>query len=274
MTSTNLRDGAPDNALKEIHSKELVGVQRGVYEIRNELKENHDIQWKPKIQFLVVSKDPIEKFGVENRGRVEALTEPAVVFTGITSSKLWDFFIWGYHPNCSINKIKPKRFVVLKDELKLGELNKAKGGSKGKKGGEKKKVVNGEGSNGPMGLYEIIFALSFTYHPSLPFIQGGTSQPAPITFAKHFAEKFSQLITAEDTKIQDLRISKNLTNQPQIITGLCPLPQKLPSEKDKKSGKSKGKGKKGGKGQNSSEQNKQKHGNNSPNKRGKALKGK
>merc|ERR1739838_490252 len=142
----------------------------------------------------------------------------------------------------------------LKDELKLGELNKPKSGSKNgeKSGGKKKKVMNGAGSNGPMGLYEIIFALSFTYHPSLPFIQGGTSQPAPITFAKHFAEKFSQLITAEDTKIQDLRISKNLTNQPQIITGLCPLPQKLPSEKEKKSGKSKGK--KGGKGQNSSEQ--------------------
>merc|ERR1711972_338460 len=125
-----------------------------------------------------------------------------------------------------------------KDELKLGELNKAKGGSKGKKGGEKKKGVNGEGSNGPMGLYEIIFALSFTYHPSLPFIQGGTSQPAPITFAKHFAEKFSQLITAEDKKIQDLRISKNLTNQPQIITGLCQLPQKLPTN-EKKGGKGK-----------------------------------
>jgi len=223
------RDGAPDNALKEIHSKELVGVQRGVYEIRNVLKEKHHIVWKPKIQFLVVSKDPIEKFGVENRGRVEALTEPAVVFSGITSSKLWDFFIWGYHPNCSINKIKPKRFVVLKDELKLGDLNKAKGGEKG--GKRKRAVVNGAGSNGPMGLYEIIFALSFTYHPSLPFIQGGTSQPAPITFAKHFAEKFSQLITAQDTKIDDLCISRNLTNQPQIVSALCPLSQKLPDEK-------------------------------------------
>jgi len=263
------RDGAPDNALKEIHSKELVGVQRGVYEIRNELKEKHNIVWKPKIQFLVVSKDPIEKFGVENRGRVEALTEPAVVFTGITSSKLWDFFIWGYHPNCSINKIKPKRFVVLKDELKLGELNKAKGSKGGKDGKKPKKVVNGVGSNGPMGLYEIIFALSFTYHPSLPFIQGGTSQPAPITFAKHFAEKFSQLITKEDKKMQDLRISKNLTNQPQIITGLCQLPQKLPTEKEKSKGKGKGKGKKG-----KDNEHKQSSKGNSPNKKGKALRGK
>jgi len=119
-----------------------------------------------------------------------------------------------------------------------------------------------------MGLYEIIYALSFTYHPSLPFIQGGTSQPAPITFAKHFAEKFSQLITAEDKKIQDLRISKNLTNQPQIITGLCQLPQKLPTN-EKKGGKGKkGKGKGNGNQRNDSRQKP------SPNKKGKALRAK
>merc|ERR1711972_1235247 len=118
-----------------------------------------------------------------------------------------------------------------KDELKLGELNKPKGGNKGEKGGKKKKLINGAGSNGPMGLYEIIYALSFTYHPSLPFIQGGTSQPAPITFAKHFAEKFSQLITAKDAKLHDLKLSKNLENQPQIVTNLLDLPQKLPGNK-------------------------------------------
>merc|ERR1712129_287000 len=106
------------------------------------------------------------------------------------------------------------------------------GGEKGKK----KKVVNGAGSNGPMGLYEIIFALSFTYHPSLPFIQGGTSQPAPITFSKHFAEKFSQLITAKDVKLHDLKLSKNLENQPQIVTNLLDLPQKLPGNKGASSG--------------------------------------
>lgn len=260
------RDGAPDNALKEIHSKELVGVQRGVYEVRAQLKEEHGVVWKPKIQFIVVSKDPIERFGVvelnkdtKQREKVVALRKPCVVHSGITNNKLWDFFIWGFHPNSHIDKIKPKRFVVLRDELKLGvlrETEKAKeseevtvsGSSKGRnkkkgkgKAGSSKakvKVVNSKrvqrgapGSNGPMGLYEIIYALSFTYHPSLPFIQGGTSQPAPITFAKHFAEKFSQLITAKDVKLHDLKLSKNLENQPQIVTNLLDLPQKLPGNK-------------------------------------------
>merc|ERR1712087_281932 len=226
---------------KEIHSKELVGVQRGVYEVRALLKADHGVVWKPKIQFIVVSKDPIERFGVASPDKITPLRKPCVVHAGITNKKLWDFFIWGYHPNSHIDKIKPKRFVVLRDELKLGvlkttetsvEASPTKGGKKGKKTAKRPKPKRGgPGSNGPMGLYEIIYALSFTYHPSLPFIQGGTSQPAPITFAKHFAEKFSQLITAKDVKLNDLKLAKNLENQPQIVTNLLDLPQKLPGNK-------------------------------------------
>jgi len=244
------RDGAPDNALKEIHSKELVGVQRGVYEVRALLKADHGVVWKPKIQFIVVSKDPIERFGVAHPEKITPLRKPCVVHAGITNKKLWDFFIWGYHPNSHIDKIKPKRFVVLRDELKLGVLKTTetstsvdtspkKGKTKGKKTTRPKPKRGGPGSNGPMGLYEIIYALSFTYHPSLPFIQGGTSQPAPITFAKHFAEKFSQLITAKDAKLHDLKLSKNLENQPQIVTNLLELPQKLPGTKTMKQSKAK-----------------------------------
>eukprot|EP00483_Globobulimina_turgida_P009448 UN09467 len=109
------RDGVPDNGLKEVHSKEVVGAQRGI----NMLAAEQDFNWKPKIQFIVVSKDPIDKFGVSVNNRIQPLTEPAVVFTGITSTKLFDFLIWGFHPNNDIKKIKPKRYVVLKDELKL-----------------------------------------------------------------------------------------------------------------------------------------------------------
>merc|ERR1712087_406756 len=107
---------------KEIHSKELVGVQRGVYEVRALLKADHGVVWKPKIQFIVVSKDPIERFGVASPDKITPLRKPCVVHAGITNKKLWDFFIWGYHPNSHIDKIKPKRFVVLRDELKLGVL--------------------------------------------------------------------------------------------------------------------------------------------------------
>ncbi len=66
--------------------------------------------------------------------------------------------------------------------------------------------------NNVMSLMNIIYALSFTYHPSLPFIQGGTSQPSPITWAKHYAEKFASLVLRSDKEIQDLVMAKKCVN--------------------------------------------------------------
>ena len=40
------RDGVPDNALKEVHSKELVGILRGIRLVREELKQKHKVKWK------------------------------------------------------------------------------------------------------------------------------------------------------------------------------------------------------------------------------------
>ena len=84
----------------------------GENEVRATLKKQHGI---------VVSKDPIERFGNydETRNNVVALRKSCVVHADITNNRLWGFFIWGYHPNSHIDKIKPKRFVVLRDELKL-----------------------------------------------------------------------------------------------------------------------------------------------------------
>lgn len=203
------RDGLPDNALKEAHSKELVGIARGIRMVRDRLKSEFKIKWKPKLQFIICSKSPIEKFGIRsrynNRSSISPLQFPAVVFRGITSTKLWDFFMWNYHPNkrSKIDMIKPLRYVVLKDELKLCEQN---------------------GRNGPLALFEIINALFYTYCFAIPFPLGGTSQPGPIVYAKHYAETFSQMILSNDHSLNDLKISNNLKTRPQIITKLMQLP--------------------------------------------------
>eukprot|EP00483_Globobulimina_turgida_P007944 UN07960 len=188
--------------------------------IRKELIESsgNKIKWKPKVQFIVVSKAPIEKFGLRDRdGYVGPLEFPAVVFRGITSNKLWDFFMWNYHPNKQrkINNIKPLRYVVLRDEMKLGDTL---------------------GSNGPIGLYEIINTLFYSYVFSIPFNMGGTSQPGPIVYAKHYAETFAQMILKADENLNDLVVSKNLTTRPTVIKELINLP-------DIKGDDAKGKGK-------------------------------
>ncbi len=120
------RDGVPDNQLKEVYGKEVVGILRAVRmieeEVINKCGGKKKCKWKPKVQFLVVSKAPIEKFGQkQENGHVTPLQFSAVVYKGITSQKLWDFFMWNYHPQKQrkINNIKPLRYVVLRDELKL-----------------------------------------------------------------------------------------------------------------------------------------------------------
>ena len=201
------RDGVPDNQLKEVYGKELVGILRGIRLARDALKRKGVKKWKLKLQFIVVSKSPIEKFGVRDdyNGNIVPLNFPAVVFRGITSNKLWDFFMWNYHYNKQqkIDNIKPLRYVVLKDELKLGER---------------------EGSNDPIGLYEIINCLFYSYCFAIPFQMGGTSQPGPIVYAKHYAETFAQMILQTDESLNTLKASKNLTSRPQIITKLLNLP--------------------------------------------------
>jgi len=201
------RDGLPDNGLKDAHSKEVVGIQRAIRIMRAELEEKHKVKWKPKMQFIVVSKSPVEKFGVyDDRAQmVQPLNFPAVVFRGITSSKLWDFFMWNYHPNKArkIHNIKPLRYVVLKDELKLGQSKR---------------------TNQPVALFEIINTLFYTYCFSIPFPLGGTSQPGPIVYAKHYAETFSQMILSSDRNLRDMSVAGNLTSRPHVICSLYNLP--------------------------------------------------
>eukprot|EP00483_Globobulimina_turgida_P001221 UN01223 len=49
---------------------------------------------------------------------------------------------------------------------------------------------------------------------------GGTSQPGPIVYAKHYAERFAQMILSSDENLSDLRVSDNLSATPMIITQL------------------------------------------------------
>merc|ERR1712129_436701 len=50
-----------------------------------------------------------------------------------------------------------------------------------------------------------------------PFPLGGTAQPAPIVYAKHYAESFSQSILSSDKSLKSLRVNKNFHNRPQVI---------------------------------------------------------
>jgi len=71
--------------------------------------------------------------------------------------------------------------------------------------------------NGGYDLFQFIYSLLYTYTYSIPFPLGGTAQPGPITYAKHYAETFAQMISGQDTNLHDLQLAPNLKNRPHII---------------------------------------------------------
>lgn len=195
------RDGVSDGELNEVLSKEVVGFQRGIKLAKESMRV---AEWKPKLEFIVVCKSPIDKFGILDRNgtNVYDIEYPCVVFNGITSQKLWDFFIYPFHPK-KRSATKPLRYIVLKDGMQLS-----------------KKIY----SNAPWDLFQLIHASLYTYSFAIPFSMGGTSQPAPIKYAKHYAETFAQMILDGDRTLSDLQLATNLRNRPHIIEQLVNLP--------------------------------------------------
>jgi hypothetical protein len=66
-------------------------------------------------------------------------------------------------------------------------------------------------------LFQFTFALTYMFAFSLPFPMGGTAQPAPIVYAKHYAESFSQSILERDRQLKDLELNVGL-NRPHVVT--------------------------------------------------------
>jgi len=66
-------------------------------------------------------------------------------------------------------------------------------------------------------LFQFVFGLTYMFAFSLPFPLGGTAQPAPIVYAKHYAESFSQSILSRDETLKDLEVNEKL-NRPHVVT--------------------------------------------------------
>jgi len=190
------RGGMPDNRLRELYSKEVVGLQRAINLFKEKYKR---ADWKVKLNYIVRCKGVLDRFGqIQSDHRtgnefVGPIKAPAVIYDGVTSERLWDFYLWPYHPKKSESKTKPARYVVIKDEMKLAD-------------------------GGAFDLFQLVYALTYTYVFSIPFPLGPTASPGPLQYAKHYAERFSQMIFSSDRTIQDLNRSEELPNQPQLAT--------------------------------------------------------
>jgi len=192
------RDGVADGQIQELFTKEVVGIQRAVSMFR----ESHKLKkWRPCLEYLLCNKNTIDRFGGwdENYGVVQQLDVPCVVYDHVLSDRLWDFIIFGYHRSKK-EKTRPVRYIVLLDGLNLANDQSASKGS-------------------TIDLFQFIFGLTYMFAFSVPFPLGGTAQPSPIQYAKHYAESFSQTILSSDCCLNDLNTSDKL-NRPHVVTNL------------------------------------------------------
>jgi len=177
------RDGVADGQLPEMMSKEVNGIKRATTSFqkkhRKEIaKVQKGYKWKPNIQFVVVQKKILWRFAeVTQQGIRTPRCEAVVLYDHVMSFRVWDFIGWFN----TQGKNRPIRYVVVRDDLKLAE-----------------------NPNGAVDLFQFCYALCYMYSYGIPFPFGNPNQPAPIKYAKHFAENKAQGILTTDQNMESL----------------------------------------------------------------------
>jgi len=185
------RDGVADGQLREMVSKEFNGVKRAINAFSAKYGLKKEKKWKPRVQYIVVQKHINARFAqLMPGGRVQVpQVEAVVVHNYITSKRVWDFIGWF---NTS-GKNRPLRYVVVKDEAELAK-------------------------SAPVDLFQFCYALCYAYSYGIPFPFGNPNQPAPIKFAKHFAENVSQGILPSDINTASMATSRASVSRPAACT--------------------------------------------------------
>merc|ERR1711879_637884 len=117
------RDGIADGHIREMNSKEVVGVQRAIREFarKNRIKVDGKL-YSPKIQFVVVQKTILDRFGeVQHDNSLRPPRKASVIFDYVLSVRLWDFVAW-YNTR---GKNRPLRYIIVKDGMDLAKKDGA-----------------------------------------------------------------------------------------------------------------------------------------------------
>merc|ERR1711981_636170 len=90
-------------------------------------------------------------------------------------------------------KSRPVRYVWLKDGLGLSK------------------------SEGFLDAYQLIYSLTWCYAMSVPWPMGNCAVPAPLKYAKHYAEQSAQMILSGDKSFQGLMPLDPVLNRPWLV---------------------------------------------------------
>ena len=202
-----LRSGGGDGLLKNIFSKEVVGIKQALQNFKNdELVRNAShgkiTTFEVGVIFTVIQCNVPDVFCIDHgNGNYDELMAPVIVANGITSSQYLDAFI-------SIPREQERgqyyshimRLVTIFDEYNDGGSS----------------FINIRGDSELLSdYYQLIYSLLWGYAYHIPFPKK-PNDPAPIKYATHFAEWEFELILEVDKEAEDLVIDV-MTPKPQMI---------------------------------------------------------
>lgn len=127
---------------------------------------------------------------MDKNGKVQQPSSPCVIYDPILSKRMWDAVIL----LSTDFKSRPCRYVWLKDGLGLAK------------------------SEGFLDAYQMIYALTYCYAMSVPWPMGNCATPAPIKYAKKYAELAAQLIIGTDRELEGLMTAKGINRAGLVIS--------------------------------------------------------
>ena len=188
-----LRDGVSDSQIEAMISNELSAVMAAVQTLQKDEKLKRKYRsigrWRPNFEWIVCQKRILDRFSPKrnehgHRFRLHSHTPSFIVPSDVVSGEYFEYYY-------QIGTRSPTRMLVVKDEM-------------------------GMKNGGLMDLAQFIDATHWLYPPSIPFVCGQLSYPAPIKVADHHANNWQEMIGREDCSIDDIKSSDKLPN-PQLV---------------------------------------------------------
>jgi len=185
------RERVQDKDIKSCLREEVGGIDTAI----TNFQRRQRIPWKPKLQVIVSTPFCREHFTTVD-SKQKALPNPgfprrpvAMIKRTVLSPDYCDFLLLVSPWN---QKTKPQRYIVLRDDMEW--MNKVES---------------------MIGLFELIYAFTWTYPFMLPFSNGNMTKPAASKIAKHYAEFTANAITPDDKDLQNFTVA--LPFRPQVL---------------------------------------------------------
>lgn len=185
------RERVQDKDLKTCLREEIGGIDTAIINYQRRQR----IPWKPKLQVIVSTPFCREHFTTIDLTQ-NILPNPGfpsrpvvMIKRTVLSPNYCDFLLLVSPWN---QKTKPQRYIVLRDDMEW--------------------MLKVESM---IGMFELIYAFTWTYPFMLPFSNGNMTKPAASKIAKHYAEFTANAITPDDKDLQHFTVP--LPFRPQVL---------------------------------------------------------